>query len=195
MADSRFVLVRHALTDAVGKALSGRTPDVALNAEGLAQTSRLAVALRGKAFTAILSSPQLRAWQTAEAIASGAPVHAEPALDEIDFGPWTGQAFAALDGRSDWARWNTQRSLAPAPGVETMLQVQARAAALFTRLHADAPGTYLLVSHADVLKALLAQMLGMPIDLMQRLDVAPASRSSIVLHEGGVTVEFINLQA
>ncbi len=144
---------------------------------------------------AIYASPQHRTLQTAHAIGDilHLEVHAEAALDEVDFGSWTGQSFVALDGSPDWTRWNTHRSLAPAPGCETMLQAQARAAALLPRLHARQPGgSFVLVSHADILKSLLAFALGLPIDMMQRLEIAPASRSLLILNDAGVRVEFVN---
>ena len=196
MPTTRFHLIRHASTDALGTTLSGRTP-IPLNAQGQAEATRLAHSLAASTVDAILSSPQARTLQTAEAIGQVLGRHAQPdpALDEVDFGPWTGQAFSALDGRPDWTLWNTHRSLAPPPGAETMLQVQARAAALLVRLHAAAPGgVFILVSHADVVKSLLAWALGLPIDLMQRLDVSPASRSLLTLGEHGVRVEHVNRQ-
>lgn len=190
-----FNLVRHASTDALGTSLSGRTA-TRLNPDGQNQAARLARSFVGDQVTAILSSPQLRTIQTAAAIAGvvGLPVQPEPALDEVDFGPWTGQTFVELAGVRDWALWNSHRSLAPAPGSETMLDVQARAFALLPRLHAaEAGGIFILVSHADIVKAILALALAIPIDMMQRLEISPASRSRLVLHDGGLTVEFINL--
>ncbi len=196
MIETRFFLVRHAATDALGIRLSGRS-DVALNAAGVLQAARLARSFAGTPVTAILSSPQRRTQQTAGALAAelGRPVQAEAALDEIDFGPWTGETFASLVTRPAWLLWNTHRSLAPAPGSETMLQAQARAAALLPRLHAEQPGgTFVLVSHADILKAILAGLLGMPVDLMQRLEIAPASRSLVVMGSGRTRVEHMNLR-
>ena len=192
MAHTSFHLIRHATTDALGITLSGRGGP-GLNAEGHAQATRLGQGFAGQAITAIFSSPQTRTLQTAQAI--GLPVQQEPALDEVDFGPWTGQTFAALADRPDWSVWNACRSVAPAPGCETMLQVQARAAALLPRLHASGAGAaFVLVSHADVLKSILAFVLGMPIDMMQRLVISPASRSLVVLHDDGAAVEFVNRQ-
>ncbi len=196
MPSTRFTLIRHASTDAVGRALSGRTP-IKLNAQGEAEAAQLAGGLAGTAADAILTSPQLRTQQTAAAIGQVLGLHPRPdaALDEVDFGPWTGQDFSTLDGRADWALWNAHRSLAPPPGCETMLQVQARAAAMIVRLHAQSPGgSFILVSHADVLKSVLAWALGLPIDLMQRLEISPASRSAFVLDGAGVRVEYVNLR-
>ena len=193
---STFLLIRHASTDGVGRALSGRTA-IGLNDAGRAEAARLAESLAGMAADALFCSPQLRTRQTAAAVGEvlGLEVLPDDALDEVDFGPWTGQSFASLDSRPDWALWNTQRSLAPAPGCETMLQVQARAAAMVVRLHAQhAGGRFVLVSHADILKSLLAWALGLPVDLMQRLEIAPASQSAFSLSDAGARVEFLNLR-
>ncbi len=194
MPTTRFHLIRHASTNAVGHTLSGRSP-TPLNAHGQAEAGHLAEGLAGTAADAIFSSPQVRTLQTAQAISQVLCLEpqAEAGLDEVDFGPWTGQAFSQLDGRPDWALWNTHRSLAPPPGGETMLQAQARAAAVLARLHAQSPGgSFILISHADILKAILAWALGLPIDLMQRLEVSPASRSLLVLSDAGVQVGYIN---
>ncbi len=190
MAETVFYLVRHASTDGVGRVLSGRTP-TPLNAAGEAEAARLAQSFAGINAQALLSSPQARTLQTARAIGgvTGLPVQQEAALDEVDFGLWTGQPFALLDGRPDWTLWNTHRSLAPPPGTETMLQVQARAARLLAQ---HSGGAVILVSHADVLKSLLAWALGLPIDLMQRLEVSPASRSKMTLSDSGVQVNYVN---
>ncbi len=196
MPTTRFHLIRHASTDAVGRTLSGRTP-IPLNGQGQTEAARLASSFANAGVDAIFSSPQARTQQTAQAVGQvlGLHVQPEPALDEVDFGPWTGQAFGALDGRADWTLWNTHRNLAPPPGTETMLQVQARAMALLVRLHARRPGgSFILVSHADVLKSVLAFALGLPIDLMQRLEVSPASRSGLDLTDSGVRVDHFNLR-
>ena len=192
-----FYLVRHASTDALGNTLSGRGP-IPLNAHGRTEAAALATHFACKPITAIHSSPQPRTLQTARAIAQplALPVHPEPALDEVDFGPWTGQTFANLQTRPDWRLWNTNRSLAPAPATETMLQAQSRAFSLLPRLHAATPGAVIiLVTHADILKSILAATLGIPIDLMQRLEIAPASHSRVLFNSAGATVDCTNRRA
>jgi probable phosphoglycerate mutase len=147
---------------------------------------------------AVLSSPQERAWKTAAAIAARAEltVTAEPGLDELDFGAWTGMSFDSLAGDPRWRAFNTFRSAAPIPGGETMLAVQARAVAAVLRLRAAWPDAALaLVSHADVLKAILAHFLGMPLELMRRIELAPASRSELVVYEENALVRAVNLAA
>ena len=192
---TRFHLVRHATTDAVGHLLAGRAPGHPLNAQGLAEAAALGRHFFGRPPAGVLSSPRLRAQQTASAIAelAGLPVLTQAGLDEIDFGAWTGQSFAALQVRPDWHAWNGLRSLAASPGGETMLQAQARAVHVMQRLHAQSPGgSFVLVSHADVIKAVLAYVLGSPVDLMQRIEISPASCTTMVLGDAEMRVLTVN---
>ncbi len=195
MAGTRLHLVRHGHTEALGRTLTGRSPGIGLSAQGAAEATALAATLAFCPAAAILCSPQLRTRQTADAIAAvlGLEVQTSAALDEVDFGAWAGERFVDLDGRADWQAWNTRRSLSPSPG-ETMLAVQARVVALVQDLCADRPDRELvLVSHADVLRSLLAYLLAVPIDLMQRIDLSPASRSVVLLSQHDVTIEAVNL--
>jgi len=191
-----FHLVRHASYDLLGRVLAGRQPGHALNAAGREEAARLAQALKGHALVAIVSSPIERAQETARIIA--APhrlnVRIEPDLTEIDFGSWTGMTFQDLHDQPGWAAFNTFRSTAPTPGGETMPAAQARAVATLTRLAACHPGAELaLVSHGDVVKAILAHALGTPLDLFHRIEINPAWRSVIALAEHGVRVLGVNL--
>lgn len=157
---------------------------------GLSDAGRAeAAALAGLQVPLVVCSPQPRAQQTARAL--GVPVHTDPAWDEVDFGSWSGMSFADLDLDPAWRLWNAARSLAATPGGETMLQVQARAVAglLALREHEAVA----VVSHLDVLRAVLAHVLGMPLDHLFRLHLAPASRSVVVLWDGGARVEGLNL--
>ena len=192
---TRFHLIRHATTDAMGRLLAGRAPGHPLNAQGLAEATALAQCFSGGPPTGVLSSPRLRTQQTASAIAeqAGVPVLTEAGLDEIDFGDWTGQRFAALQPRPDWHAWNSLRSLAASPCGETMLQAQARAVHVLQRVHAQYPGgSFVLVSHADVIKAVLAYVLGSPVDLMQRIEISPASCTTMTLDDADLRVLAVN---
>lgn len=143
-----------------------------------------------------MSSPLERAQQTAGPIAAalGQRVVTDDGLNEIDFGAWTGLTFDALQDQPGWQAWNRFRSTAPTPGGETMLGVLARVLATVTRLREAYPdGEVVLVSHQDVLKALLAYSLGMPLDLFHRIELAPGSRSIMVIFEEDLRVDGINL--
>jgi len=189
-------LVRHAAHGLLGRILAGRMPGVPLSAEGLAQAAALADALAARPVRAVLSSPLQRAQEMAAPIAArhGLPVLTDAGLDEIDFGAWMGKTFDALAADPAWDAWNRCRSLAPTPGGETMAAAQARALAAVARVREAVPdGEAVLVGHSDVLKAVLAHLLGTPLDLLGRIELAPASRSVVVLWDGGGRVDGVNL--
>jgi len=191
-----FHLVRHATYGLIGHVLAGRTPGHRLNPAGQAQAAALAASLAALPIAAIVSSPLERTRETAEAIAAphGLPVQIEPDLIEIDFGEWTGSAFPALHALPEWRAFNSFRSSTPIPGGETMLAAQSRAVAAILRQRAAHPGSELVVvSHGDVVKAILAHFLGMPLDLFRRLDIAPGSRSVLALHDEDAQVRAVNL--
>lgn len=170
-------------------------PGVHLSPEGRAQAERLARRLRREAPVALYTSPQPRTHQTASLIAEHCAVLPEPcpALDEIDFGAWTGRDFAELEADPAWHRWNRERGTARPPGGEAMHEVQSRVLRWIESLpsrHSDA--TIVAVSHGDVIKAALAAHLGLSLDAYWRFDVAPASLSALQLWEGGGCVRFLN---
>jgi broad specificity phosphatase PhoE len=188
-------LVRHASYDGVDEILVGRTP-VHLNATGESEAAAVAAELAHCELAAVFSSPQLRARQTADAIASrqGQTVTIEPGLDEIDFGAWTGRPFASLADNPAWRAFNSTRSFAPVPAGEPMLAAQARAVATVQRLLSRFPESEIAaVSHADVIKSVLTYALGMSLDLMHRITLAPASRCVLLLEDGRPRIAAINL--
>jgi probable phosphoglycerate mutase len=179
----------------LGRVLTGRMPGVGLSEAGREQAERLAGALAGPAIAAVVSSPQERAVQTGAPIAArlGIELTRDDAFDEIDFGAWSGRAFAALDGDPQWDAWNRLRSCAICPGGETMLQAQARAVAGLLALRAALPDAeVVIVSHQDVIKALLCHALGASLDMLPRLAIDPASRSVLVLDQAEVRVQALN---
>jgi probable phosphoglycerate mutase len=145
--------------------------------------------------TAVVASPLERTRQTAEPLARdhGLDVTVAPRFNEIDFGGWTGSAFADIDADPRWRRYNAARSLTPTPGGELMLEVQARAlrALLDVRDRHDG-GHVAVVSHGDVIRGLLMYLLGMPIDFVHRLDVAPARISIVDLSADAPRVLLVN---
>lgn len=182
-------LLRHAAHDNVGGYLAGRAPGVLLGPDGVAQAERLAARMAREVFEALFASPRERCQQTAAAIASargGMPVQTVEALDEIDFGAWSGSTFDELNKRDDWRRWNTVRSMAETPAGETMLDVQARAIGFIRQLAArGGDARVALVSHADVIRSIVGHVLGLPIDAWQRFEIAPASVTTLVAGDWG----------
>lgn len=192
-----ILLVRHAAHDHLGRILSGRMPDIPLNAAGCAQARALGRRLASTPLAAIYTSPVQRARETAAAIAEAADGHAPAtadALDEIEFGAWTGRAFADLDGDPAWDAWNTRRgSAVPPGGGEAMRDVQSRLmefAASVAARHEG--GAVALVSHCDVIRAGIAGWLGLPLDHLLRFAIDPASISRVALGDGGAYVVSLN---
>lgn len=192
----RVLLVRHARHDRLGRILCGRMPGVSLSETGHAEAEALAGALvdRIGGVAQVLSSPQARTRETAAPIAQRFAVSVETteALDEIDFGDWTGRPLAALEGDPAWTDWNASRASARPPGGEGMGRAQARAAALLDRLAAQDAPPAILVSHGDVIRAVLLGLLGLSLDAYDRLVVAPASWSELALWPGGGRIVSLN---
>ena len=192
-----FHLVRHGSHDLLGQVFVGRGP-VDISTLGQSEATAVAEALSNAGLAAVISSPQERAQQTARVVAAraGLVVQIEPGIAELDMGIWTGSSFALLDDDPRWHAFNRFRGTAPIPGGETMLAAQARALEAVLRLRVSYPDAALaLVSHADMIKAILMHFLGMPLDFMRRIEVAPGSRSILELREQDGMVHAVNLPA
>lgn len=180
-----FLLVRHASHPLIGRVLVGRNDAIALSPQGREQARRLAEVLAHEPVASVQSSPQRRAVETAEFIAARhvLPVETSPALDELDFGEWTGHSFDALQGDLNWQKWNRTRASITPLGGESMLKLQDRVLRHLTELrHRYRDGTVVLVSHADPIRAALLHERRMSLNEFSRIDVAPASVH--VLHQG-----------
>ena len=192
---TRLIFIRHAATDCHASHLAGRDVDVHLSHRGRLQAQRLAGSLKQLGIAKIYSSPQPRARETAEFLGEliDDSVKIVPQLDEIDYGEWTGRTFEELRGISRWRDFNSLRSCTRIPGGELMIEVQARVLELMECLSRRHPAVALaLVSHADVIRAALAHCLGMPLDLVLRLEVSPASISMVAMEQYGPRVLSIN---
>jgi probable phosphoglycerate mutase len=193
-------LVRHAAHDRVDRVLCGRMPGVGLGEAGRRQAEalarRFAAPGSGGGVDAVWTSPLQRARETAEPIAArlGLRARASDALCEIDFGAWTGRAFDDLRDDPRWRRWNEARgSGARPPGGESMAEAQARAMAEVERARAEHPdGAVALVSHGDVIKAVLAGVLGLSLDAHARFEISPGSVSALAVWDGGGKVLSMN---
>jgi broad specificity phosphatase PhoE len=182
-----FLLLRHAAHDNVGAFLAGRMPGVLLGEAGRAQAARLAQRLKREPIAALYCSPRERTRQTAEAVAAASSLAAPQvleALDEIDFGHWSGQTFQQLDADESWRAWNASRSAAVTAGGERFADVGRRvteAMEMLCRRHGAV--TLGLVTHADVVKAAVLHHLGLGADDWWRIEVSPASITRLV-YEG-----------
>jgi probable phosphomutase (TIGR03848 family) len=173
------LLVRHGLTAMTGPVLAGWTPGVHLDERGQAQAQALAERLAAVPVAAVVASPLERCQETAAALALGREISVETddRLGECRYGDWTGQELKKLVKDPLWKVVQAHPSAATFPGGEALRDTQARAVAAVrdhnSRLAEDA--TWIAVSHGDVIKAVVADALGMHLDLFQRIQVDPCS--------------------
>jgi broad specificity phosphatase PhoE len=173
-------------------------PGVGLNAEGHEQALQLVERLGDVPLAAVYCSPQVRTQQTAQPLADarGLPLRIEAGFDEIDFGDWTGRTFDEVRQQGEaWAHWVERRGSAQPPGGERFADVPVRAGAALRRLLTAHPDQHVLVvSHGDVLKAIVATSLGMSLDHLERFDLAPASLAVLAMGEGWQQLQLLNAQ-
>ena len=198
------LLVRHGRTPTTGQVLPGRAKGLHLSEEGLAQAvevaGRIGALADGKRGgpVAVYASPLERTRETAGPIAKrlGLRVRSDRGLLECDFGEWTGAKLSDLAKLPEWATVQRNPSGFRFPGGESFLEMQTRMTTAIARLAANHPGqTVVAVSHADPIKAVVAQAAGTPLDLFQRLTVAPCSVSAIAYTGGGPFVLTVNSTA
>ncbi|MDB5261512.1 MAG: hypothetical protein JWQ14_793 [Adhaeribacter sp.] len=192
---TKFLLIRHATTDSVGKRLSGRMAGVPLNEEGRAQARKLATRLAGLPITAVYSSPLERAVETATPLAeifNLQPVICQDFV-EMNFGNWTNSAFTELQADTAFERFNSFRSNTRIPGGELMPEAQLRMITGLQKLGAQHPReTVVVVSHADLIKAVVAYYAGIHLDLFQRIEISPASVSIIQIFDETARILLVN---
>ncbi len=184
------ILVRHGRTTANATGvLAGRSAGVRLDAVGRGQAVRTAERLAAVPLVAVVSSPLERCRQTARVIvehqADGPPMQIEAGITECDYGQWQGRALGELAREPLWSLVQTQPSAAVFPGGESLAAMQARAVAAIRRRDAElealhgAGAVWVAVTHGDIVKSVLADALGMHLDLFQRINAAPASVSIV----------------
>ena len=182
------VLLRHGRsTSNTAHVLAGRSEGVDLDDKGRQQAADLVDRLGGLPIRAVVCSPQLRCRRTVAPLADALGV--EPVVDdrfaEVDYGEWTGRKLGDLFKEPLWAVVQAHPSAAVFPGGEGLAQVQTRAVAAVrdhdARLAEQYGGDalWLACTHGDVIKAVVADALGLHLDGFQRVSVDPASTSVI----------------
>jgi len=191
-----LLLIRHAENDYVRTGrLAGRLPGVHLNDAGRRQAQALAERLRGAPLAALYSSPLARAWETAAplSIVARLKVNLCPGVTEIDFGRWSGRRLKELARLALWRVVQQTPSRLQFPGGESFVSAQTRAVAAVEQIARVYPkGLVGVVSHADVIKLLVAYYLGLALDHFQRLTVEPAAVTVLRLGHGGPTLVKLN---
>jgi probable phosphoglycerate mutase len=193
------LLVRHGRTPTTGDILPGRAEGLHLSEEGVAQAEGAAARIAGLGAkarpVAVYASPMERTRETAAPIAKalGLRVRADKGLLEADFGEWTGRKLGELRKLREWAQVQGYPSGFRFPGGESFSEMQHRICSTLRHLVSAHPGeTVVAVSHADPIKAAVADAMGTHLDLFQRIVVGPCSVSSILFGSGGPVVLGVN---
>ncbi len=184
-----IVLVRHGENDWVKKhRLAGRIPGVHLNEKGHKQAEAAAQRLAHLPVTAVYSSPVTRCMETAKYIAQShqLDIIEVDAISEVRYGRWEGKKVKKLAKKKRWFAVQFFPSRMQFPEGESLREVQFRAVQALEDLSRQHPDDLIVVvSHADLIKLILAHYLGVHIDLFQRLVISPASASVITLAANG----------
>ena len=193
----RLALVRHAeaAEDARGRCY-GRL-DVGLSAVGRVQCAALAERFRGEPVGAVVTSPALRARETAEAIAAphGLDVQVVASLRELDFGDLEGRAYdeIAVSDPELYERWMTASTTLRFPGGESFADLQERVDAGIDELvqgHRDE--LVVVATHGGVVRAVLRSVLELPAERIFRIAVEPASVTTLDWLDGEPIVRAVN---
>lgn len=183
------LLVRHGLTAMTGPVLAGHTPGVHLDERGRAQAEAMAARLVPVPLAAAVTSPLERCVETAQAVLAGRSLVSsiEPRLAEVRYGDWTGKPLKELAKQPLWRVVQAHPSAVVFPGAEgeALAGAQSRAVSAVrewdARIAASAgpDAVWLACSHGDIIKAILADALGLHLDLFQRIVVDPCSVSVV----------------
>jgi len=191
-----ILLVRHGENEYVAKGrLAGRLPGVHLNDRGSQQAEALAQALSKAPIKAVYSSPMERCMETAQPLATALSKEVIPqdGLLEVDFGGWQDKTLKQLRRRKLWKVVQSNPSRMRFPEGETFANAQQRIVqTLETLCHQHGSNDLIACfSHSDLIKLALSYYLGQPLDLFQRIMIAPASIST--LHLGETSAQIINV--
>jgi probable phosphomutase (TIGR03848 family) len=190
------VFVRHGTTATTGTTLPGRAVGLSLSDAGRAQAERAAGTIKAlPKVDAVYSSPLERTRETAAPIARARKlrVRTEQGLLECDFGEWTGKPLKKLMQLPEWATVQRYPSGFRFPGGESFSEMQTRITGAVAKLVARHRGEVIVaVSHADPIKAAVADALGTHLDLFQRIVISPCSITTVVYGAGGPVVLGVN---
>ncbi|MFP1628725.1 histidine phosphatase family protein [Streptomyces sp. 5K101] len=184
-----LILVRHGRSTAnTAGVLAGRTPGVHLDERGAAQAAELPARLAAVPLAAVVSSPLERCRETLQPLLDARPglaLETDGRIGECDYGDWSGRKLGELTDEPLMEVVQQHPSAAAFPGGESMRAMQARAVdavrdwnARVEQEHGDG-ALYAMCSHGDIIKSLVADALGMHLDLFQRIHVEPCSITAI----------------
>ena len=195
------ILLRHGRSTANSAGvLAGRTLGVALDESGVAQAQALVGRLAQLPLAALVSSPLQRCQETVAPLAQAREleVTVDDRFVEVDYGQWTGRELSKLGKEPLWKVVQSHPSAAVFPGGEGLAALQARAVAAVREWDAKLAAEHgpqvlwLVCSHGDVIKAVLADALGVHLDGFQRIVANPCSISAVTYTETRPFVQRVN---
>ena len=193
----KIVLIRHAHSTAnAAGVLSGQLPNVNLSKSGQEQSERLAERLGKLTIAQVHVSPMDRCSQTLAPwlakYGKGVTVTLEPNLVEVDYGKWSGKKLATLSRAKLWRKVQGQPSAVTFPDGESLAQMQVRAMQSVHDFFASDQEMTIMVSHGDVIKAIVASSMGMHLDDFQRIVIDPASITILESNGGAIRLTRLN---
>jgi probable phosphomutase (TIGR03848 family) len=181
-----LLLVRHALTEATGKRLTGQLPGFHVSDHGRDQARDLAGRLAPLPIAALYTSPLERCLETARPIAEGRRLEpvVVPELADVSYGRWSGRSLATLYRTRFWRQLQAWPSSVRFPDGETLTEVQRRSVDALDSIAArHSRRIVAVITHADVIRLAVAHYTGIHVDLFQRIVVGPASVSAVAVGE------------
>ncbi|MFH8992138.1 histidine phosphatase family protein [Streptomyces sp. NPDC017940] len=184
-----LILVRHGRSTAnTAGLLAGWTPGVGLDERGSEQAAALPGRLAALPLAEVVTSPLQRCQETLAPLLAARPgldAHTDDRIGECHYGDWSGRKLAELAGDPLMEVVQQHPSAAAFPGGESMRAMQTRAAEAVREWNArverdhGADAVYLMCSHGDIIKSLVADAIGLHLDLFQRVSVEPCSVTAI----------------
>ncbi len=196
-----MILLRHGRSTANSAGvLAGRSPGVALDEHGQAEVKTLVERLATVPLAAVVSSPLQRCRETVSPLAQAREleVTVDDRFVEVDYGEWTGREVRKLGKERLWKVVQSHPSAVVFPGGEGLAALQARAVAAVREWDAKLAAEHgphvlwLVCTHGDIIKAVLADALGMHLDGFQRIVVNPCSVSAVSYTETRPFVQRVN---
>ena len=190
-------LLRHGHSTANAKSiLAGRDASVLLSPRGIEQAQAVMHELGERKFAKIYSSPMPRCLETLRPLAgkSKLKIEKDVGLIEMEYGDWSGKKLLMLSRKKMWSEIQARPSLVRFPNGESFLEMQGRALESVKSL--AIPGAEILVcSHGDVIKAIVAGLVGLHLDNFQRLSIDPASITVVDLFADSAQIRIMNSTA
>lgn len=169
--------------------------EIPLNRKGILQAKRIAKILPNLKIDAIYTSPLMRALETSRILAegNGVPIKIDPDLTEVNFGRWEGYRLEKLYRDKHYHRFLANPLTTAVPGGETIRDVQKRGLRVIRRAAKEFPkGRILLVSHGDVIRAIICHHLRLPLKEFRRLRIDNASLTALEVDGPWAEIKFIN---